>query len=189
MIRLLRGSPGLGHGSRGLLSRARPLLTRLSTRPSIPPVINTAETASKIARWSLRMAHDNTFLSYHRNAMIATVAGAAMVQYRKGEGRPPLGAACLFAIGGFCALCPSNSPALRRPSAACTHACPSDTDLLTPLNHPPLSSRHVHWLRAVRLPGLAALLHNAAAPFDARLLGDARGVAADALVHRAGLPA
>jgi len=47
------------------------------------------------------MAHDNTFLSYHRNAMIATVAGAAMVQYRKGEGRPPLGAACLFTIGGF----------------------------------------------------------------------------------------
>ena len=47
------------------------------------------------------MSHDNAFLNYHRNAMIATVAGAAMVQYRKGESRPPLGAACLFVIGGL----------------------------------------------------------------------------------------
>lgn len=84
-----------------MVSGVRSPLARLSTRPPIPPVVNSAETASKIARWSLRLAHDNTFLSYHRNAMIATVAGAAMVQYRKGEGRPPLGAACLFAIGGF----------------------------------------------------------------------------------------
>ncbi|KAL3917242.1 MAG: hypothetical protein SGPRY_006485 [Prymnesium sp.] len=54
-----------------------------------------------VSRWSLRLAHDNTFLSYHRNAIIATVAGTAMVQYRKGEGRPPLAAAGLLAMGGL----------------------------------------------------------------------------------------
>lgn len=33
--------------------------------------------------------------------MIATVAGSALVQYRKGEGRPPLAAAGLLAMGGL----------------------------------------------------------------------------------------
>ncbi|EOD25273.1 hypothetical protein EMIHUDRAFT_98563 [Emiliania huxleyi CCMP1516] len=89
----------------GRLSRplrpALPLRCNYCSRAPSPPSINSAETASKIARWSLRLNADNTFLSYHRNAIIATVAGAAMVQYRKGEGRPPLAAACLFAIGGM----------------------------------------------------------------------------------------
>jgi len=89
----------------GRLSRplrpALPLRCNYCSRAPSPPSINSAETASRIARWSLRLNADNTFLSYHRNAIIATVAGAAMVQYRKGEGRPPLAAACLFAIGGM----------------------------------------------------------------------------------------
>ena len=32
------------------------------------------ENAAMVSRWSARLAHDNTFLSYHRNAIIATVA-------------------------------------------------------------------------------------------------------------------
>ena len=60
-----------------------------------------APSPAVMARWNVRLAHDNTFLSYHRNAMIATVAGGAAVQYRKKEGRPPLAAAGLFAIGGL----------------------------------------------------------------------------------------
>ena len=36
--------------------------------------------AQRIARWTVRLSHDNTFLSYHRNAIIATVAGCALVQ-------------------------------------------------------------------------------------------------------------
>ena len=55
----------------------------------------------RMARWNLRLAHDNTFLSYHRNAIIATVAGSALVQYRKGEGRPPLAASGLLLMGGL----------------------------------------------------------------------------------------
>ena len=37
----------------------------------------------------------------HRNAIIATIAGSAIVQYDKGEGRPPLAAAGLLAIGAL----------------------------------------------------------------------------------------
>ena len=36
--------------------------------------------SQRVAIWSVRLAHDNTFLSYHRNAIIATIAGSAMVQ-------------------------------------------------------------------------------------------------------------
>ena len=96
-----------------------------------------------LARWNLRLAHDNTFLSCaaarcepmrpflyrrphrtlrsltqqsaaplshahslalhpdHRNAIIATVAGAATLQFRKGEGRPPLAATGLLMMGGL----------------------------------------------------------------------------------------
>jgi len=54
-----------------------------------------------IAQFNLRLAHDNTFLSYHRNAIIATVAGASLVQYRKDEARPPLAAASLLIMGGM----------------------------------------------------------------------------------------
>ena len=57
--------------------------------------------SERIARWSLRLAHDNTFLSYARNAIIATVAGTAMYSYRKGDGRPPLAAAGLLTMGGL----------------------------------------------------------------------------------------
>ena len=59
------------------------------------------EASAKIGRWSARLAHDNTFLSYHRNAIIATVAGCALIQYRKGEDRPPLAGAGLLAMGGL----------------------------------------------------------------------------------------
>ena len=59
----------------------------------------TAEkSAAKIGRWNARLAHDNTFLSYHRNAIIATVAGRALIQYRKGEDRPPLAGAGMLAM-------------------------------------------------------------------------------------------
>lgn len=62
----------------------------------------TAEkSAAKIGRWNARLAHDNTFLSYHRNAIIATVAGCALIQYRKGEDRPPLAGAGMLAMGGL----------------------------------------------------------------------------------------
>lgn len=55
----------------------------------------------RVARWSFRLAHDNTFLSYTRNAIISTVAGTAMFQFRKEEGRPPLAAAGLLTMGGL----------------------------------------------------------------------------------------
>ena len=54
-----------------------------------------------IVNRSARLAHDNTFLSYHRNAIIATVAGCALIQYRKGEGRPPLAGTGLLIMGGL----------------------------------------------------------------------------------------
>ena len=57
--------------------------------------------AFSVARWNARLAHDNTFLSYHRNAIIATVAGCGLIQYRKGEGRPPLAGAGLLVMGGL----------------------------------------------------------------------------------------
>ena len=60
-----------------------------------------AETTAKLQRWNLRLAHDNTFLSYHRNAIIATVAGSALVQYRREQSRPPLAAAGLLMMGGL----------------------------------------------------------------------------------------
>lgn len=60
-----------------------------------------AENAAAVGRWSARLAHDNTFLSYHRNAIIATVAGCALIQYRKGEGRPPLAGTGLLIMGGL----------------------------------------------------------------------------------------
>lgn len=50
--------------------------------------------------WSLRLNHENLWLSWGRNAIIATVAGVALVQYRKSEGRPPLAAFGLLCMGG-----------------------------------------------------------------------------------------
>ena len=55
----------------------------------------------RISRWSLRISHDNTFLSYHRNAIIATVAGGSLIQYRQQQDRPPLAGTCLLAMGGL----------------------------------------------------------------------------------------
>ena len=77
-------------------------LRRLCSVSSDPPkVFTAAEESLRLTRWNLRLAHDNTFLSYHRNAIIATVAGCALIQYRKGEGRPPLAGAGLLMMGGF----------------------------------------------------------------------------------------
>ena len=70
---------------------------------SAAPVANAIATThtAKVARWSARLAHDNTFLSYHRNAIIATVAGCALIRYRKDEDRPPLDGVALLAMGGL----------------------------------------------------------------------------------------
>lgn len=57
--------------------------------------------AQRVGRWSLRLAHDNTFLSYHRNAIIATVAGASLIQYRQNQDRPPLAGTALLTMGGL----------------------------------------------------------------------------------------
>mmetsp|Transcript_60629 Transcript_60629/g.169419 ORF Transcript_60629/g.169419 Transcript_60629/m.169419 type:complete len:210 (-) Transcript_60629:193-822(-) len=38
--------------------------------------------AERIARWGLRMNLENTYLSWTRNSIIATVAGCAMIQYK-----------------------------------------------------------------------------------------------------------
>ena len=46
-------------------------------------------------------AHDNTYLSYSRNAIISTVAGGALVQHHKAEGKPPLAGAGLLLMGGM----------------------------------------------------------------------------------------
>lgn len=48
-----------------------------------------------------RQAHDNTYLSYSRNAIISTVAGGALVQHHKAEGKPPLAGAGLLLMGGM----------------------------------------------------------------------------------------
>lgn len=77
-----------------------PLRARLATSQAASEKVAAASLES-IARWNLRLAHDNTFLSYHRNAIIATVAGSALIAYRKGEGRPPLAAAGLLLMGGL----------------------------------------------------------------------------------------
>jgi hypothetical protein len=58
-----------------------------------------APDTSIFSRWGARLAHDNTYLSYSRNAIISTVAGAALVQHSKAEGKPPLAGAGLLAMG------------------------------------------------------------------------------------------
>ena len=57
--------------------------------------------AGKIQRWGARLAIDNTYLSYSRNAIISTVAGGALIQYHKAEGKPPLAGAGLLFMGGM----------------------------------------------------------------------------------------
>lgn len=55
----------------------------------------------ELQRWGARLAHDNTYLSYSRNAIISTVAGGALVQHHKAEGKPPLAGAGLLLMGGM----------------------------------------------------------------------------------------
>jgi len=81
-----------------LLSRScRPLIRSLSSSTADEATAS----AQRVGRWSLRLAHDNTFLSYHRNAIIATVAGGSLIQYRVNQDRPPLAGACLLGMGGL----------------------------------------------------------------------------------------
>jgi len=76
--------------------RAVPCVQRVQSA-----VTDVGHDAAKIARWNARLAHDNTFLSYHRNAIIATVAGCALIRYRKDEDRPPLDGVALLSMGGL----------------------------------------------------------------------------------------
>ena len=62
---------------------------------------NSASDASIVGRWGTRFSWDNTFLSYHRNAMIATVAGGALIQQQKSESRTPLAGGGLLFMGGL----------------------------------------------------------------------------------------
>ena len=62
---------------------------------------STSAEQETIAKWGIRFGWDNTFLSYHRNAMIATVAGGALIQQQKSESRTPLAGAGLLLMGGL----------------------------------------------------------------------------------------
>lgn len=90
----------LGRSTRALAARLahRPVVHRLSRASSSAAAPDAAATLS---RWSVRLAHDNTFLSYTRNAIICTVAGGALVQYHKAQGRPPLAGTGLLLMGGL----------------------------------------------------------------------------------------
>mmetsp|Transcript_12256 Transcript_12256/g.30893 ORF Transcript_12256/g.30893 Transcript_12256/m.30893 type:complete len:104 (-) Transcript_12256:821-1132(-) len=61
----------------------------LAIKPRAGSSITPERLAAQTAAWSLRLSHENTLLSWGRNAIISTVAGVALVQYRKNEGRPP----------------------------------------------------------------------------------------------------
>ena len=103
----LRALGAVGRLSSTLSARPQPssvasnIFRRLSSTLAEAAPPQPSNDAQRIARWTVRLSHDNTFLSYHRNAIIATVAGCALVQYRKGEGRPPLAGAGLLAMGGL----------------------------------------------------------------------------------------
>lgn len=81
-------------------ARLRPAAAKLLQRRCSSVAVGTAD-AAKIQRWGARLAHDNTYLSYSRNAIISTVAGGALIQYHKAEGKPPLAGAGLLAMGGM----------------------------------------------------------------------------------------
>ena len=51
-------------------SQVRPQRLALSICRRYKSTDSGANTFESSARWSLRLAHDNTFLSYHRNALI-----------------------------------------------------------------------------------------------------------------------
>ena len=104
--RLMAARAGAVHGARPVLTMAatmRPQHHLCGARRllSSKAASTVPEEQLRLTRWNLRLSHDNTFLSYHRNAIIATVAGCALIQYRKGEGRPPLAGAGLLCMGGF----------------------------------------------------------------------------------------
>ena len=73
--------------SRGLHRTASRRIWGLSTHTA---PANTPAEASRIQRWSARLSLENTYLSFTRNAIICTVAGGALIQYQKSEGKPPL---------------------------------------------------------------------------------------------------
>ena len=64
-------------------------------------LLSSSAATSSIARYSVQLAHENTYLSYSRNAIISTVAGGALVQYDKSQGRTPLAGAGMLAMGGL----------------------------------------------------------------------------------------
>jgi len=72
----------------------------MAIQPRAGSPISAERLAAQTTAWGLRLNHENTFLSWGRNAIISTVAGVALVQYRKAEGRPPLAAFGLLCMGG-----------------------------------------------------------------------------------------
>ena len=85
------------HFARGLHRTASRRIWGLSTHTA---PANTPAEASRIQRWSARLSLENTYLSFTRNAIICTVAGGALIQYQKSEGKPPLAGAGLLLMGG-----------------------------------------------------------------------------------------
>ena len=83
--------------ARGLHRTASRRIWGLSTHTA---PANTPAEASRIQRWSARLSLENTYLSFTRNAIICTVAGGALIQYQKSEGKPPLAGAGLLLMGG-----------------------------------------------------------------------------------------
>ena len=83
------------------LGLVRPLAARSLCTAAAEAQTAAQKAQAQITRWGSRLAHDNTFLSYHRNAMISTVAGGALLQYSNGEGRPPLAGVGLLCMGGL----------------------------------------------------------------------------------------
>jgi hypothetical protein len=100
ITRLVRPSPPFMVRSNLLLRRALCKAAAENTTSAAESTARAAAAGHQVGRWSLRLAHDNTFLSYHRNAIIATVAGASLIQFR-GQNRPPLAGACLLTMGGM----------------------------------------------------------------------------------------
>jgi sulfur carrier protein ThiS len=91
------GRRALGRAVRYVMNSTAP--QNLAIKPKTGSLISPERLAAQTAAWSLRLSHENTFLSWGRNAIISTVAGVALVQYRKNEGRPPLAALGLLLMG------------------------------------------------------------------------------------------
>lgn len=112
----------------------------MSILPRAGSHISAERLAAQTTAWGLRLNHENTFLSWGRNAIISTVAGVALVQYRKAEGRPPLAA--------FGLLCMVRSPRAAPPCAPAVHA--------------PVSAHQCKCAAAARLGRRARLSHRVA---------------------------